>query len=36
MVMGLPLLLGALMQKQKTSLQFQVLVLGVGTALLGV
>jgi hypothetical protein len=36
MVMGLPLLLGALVQRQKTSLQFQVLVLGVGTALLGV
>ena len=36
MVMGLPLLLGALVQRQKTSMQFQVLVLGVGTALLGV
>lgn len=36
MVMGLPLLLGALVQRQKTNLQFQMLVLGVGTALLGV
>lgn len=36
MVMGLPFLLGALVQKHKTNLQFQLLVVGVGTALLGV
>jgi hypothetical protein len=36
MVMGLPLLLGALVQKHKTPARFQLLVLGVGTALLGV
>jgi hypothetical protein len=36
MVMGLPLLLGALVQKSKTSLQFQLLILGVGAALLGI
>jgi hypothetical protein len=36
MVMGLPFLLGALVQKAKTNLQFQLLSLGLGTALLGV
>lgn len=36
MVIGLPLLLGALVQKHKTNLQLQLLVLGVGTALLGI
>lgn len=36
MVVGLPLVLGALVQKAKTNLQFQLLLLGVGTALLGV
>jgi hypothetical protein len=36
MVMGLPLLLGALVQKHKAGLQFQLLVLGLGTALLGI
>ncbi|HSS20298.1 MAG TPA: hypothetical protein VLL54_09495 [Pyrinomonadaceae bacterium] len=36
MVMGLPLLLGALIQKRKVGFQFQLLMLGTGTALLGV
>jgi hypothetical protein len=36
MVMGLPLLLGAVLQKHKVSLHLQLLVLGIVTALLGV
>src|SRR5882672_1567357 len=36
MVMGLPLLVGALMQKRKTTAHFQLLVLGIAAALLGV
>lgn len=35
MVVGLPLLLGALVRKHKTGLQIQLLVLGIATALLG-
>jgi hypothetical protein len=35
MVVGLPLLLGALMQKHKTALQAQLLICGIATALLG-
>jgi hypothetical protein len=36
MVMGLPLLLGAIMQKRKASLHLQLLVLGTITALVGI
>lgn len=36
MVMGLPLLIGAVMQKRKTNKQFQLLVLGIAAALMGV
>lgn len=36
MVMGLPLLIGALMQKRTTSFQNQLLVAGIATALLGI
>lgn len=36
MVMGLPLLLGAVVQKHKSSSHLQLLILGIGTALLGV
>lgn len=36
MVMGLPLLLGAIVQKHKATLHFQLLVLGTVTALVGV
>jgi hypothetical protein len=36
MVMGLPLLVGAVMQKRKMNAQFQLLVLGIAAALVGV
>ena len=36
MVMGLPLLIGAIMQKRKNSFEFQWLVLGIAAALIGV
>ena len=36
MVVGLPLLIGAVVQKHKSSSQLQLLVLGIGAALLGV
>ncbi len=36
MVMGLPLLVGALVQRRHANYRFQLLVLGLGTALLGV
>lgn len=36
MVMGLPLLLGAVMQKRKNNIHFELLVLGIAAALVGV